>query len=434
MALVKSIKKIHKITLFLSVIAILSIGMSPFHTKVLGLGWVAILLLSLMILLGNRKNTFNTSEASGLVSSAKIWLYISVIAYCLRLGGQVYHDEFNDSSNFNLRILVFAFLTYHVIARINLEVITKYHLIFLKFALFGVGFSAFVIALPLHGIFNFGTNQIPWAAGITFLGVVIQLVMNSHANDARYQILGWLNQLLIIIAILSLGVRGSYFFILWFPLYALINLFMIKNLDKKNTLRLTLYFTIASLCLFIVLYYVYPQNLSQGFERVSRAYFEISRFIESPASGANSSVGARLYMWVNAIEHISKHPIGGFGLSGTKELIKTFADESGSVIISELNQLHNEYLQAILSYGIIGLVSFLLYPLGFVLIAFKLKNTYPSVFIAFIGLAFLFMTSSLTNTNTYHNFFATALSLSIWLIFTIAKVHETLKSRHKIDK
>ena len=81
---------------------------------------------------------------------------------------------------------------------------------------------------------------------------------------------------------------------------------------------------------------------------------------------------------------------------------------------------HNEYLHQWIDHGLWGLSSQLFYLLGLVLLAWRLhRNNLGMAALAVGGMAFVHMTSSLTNVNFAHNYYTASLSLfvslSLWL-------------------
>lgn len=392
----------------------------PVHTKLASVAWGAFILVILLLLFQSTKQSTEQIIQTNLNSITFFWLAFSIVAYFIRLAVQTYHGEFNYASNFNAKVLIIALLVHLAIKKIGYNEAEKYNLHYLSIVLLGIGFSSLFMALPLGKNITFGTNQIPWAAGVSILSCVLQVSMLQRIEKFWYQIFGWVSLIFIAIAIFIYGVRGSYFYIIWLPCFAISYMFF---LNKHK--RITRYWFLSILFISFILCYLCYLNFSQtGLSKIYMAYFEIKNFIISPERGANSSVGARLYMWINSLQYFYENPILGLSKAKVIEMINKFALTANAGIMLGLNHLHNEYLQALLSYGIIGLFSFLLYPLGVFFIGFKLRKFHPQASIGLFGMFFLFITASMTNTNTYHNYFSTLFSLSIGLVFVVCRLKE----------
>ena len=98
--------------------------------------------------------------------------------------------------------------------------------------------------------------------------------------------------------------------------------------------------------------------------RVSDAIVETVAFIET--NNQDSPVGSRLAMWRFAVQHITDAPILGIGKQGWIALRdQGIANgELSAAYISELTHLHNEYLDAVIKRGLIGLSFLLVLYLG----------------------------------------------------------------------
>ena len=98
--------------------------------------------------------------------------------------------------------------------------------------------------------------------------------------------------------------------------------------------------------------------------RVSDAIVETVAFIET--NNQDSPVGSRLAMWRFAVHHIGDAPLLGIGKQGWIALRdQGIANgELSAVFISQLTHLHNEYLDAVIKRGLIGLSFLLVLYLG----------------------------------------------------------------------
>jgi O-antigen ligase len=147
---------------------------------------------------------------------------------------------------------------------------------------------------------------------------------------------------------------------------------------------------------------------------------EIRVSSQSTALGANSSVGARLYMWQNSLAAIEESPWVGHGREGRIGLLREWADAAQSDVVMQLEHVHNEYLNQLLDHGLWGLASQLLYLGGLLWISWQLhRHTQDTAAFSVAGMAFVHMTTSLSNVNFSHNYYTAAFSmlvgLSLWL-------------------
>jgi O-antigen ligase len=141
---------------------------------------------------------------------------------------------------------------------------------------------------------------------------------------------------------------------------------------------------------------------------------------QSTAAGANSSVGARLYMWQNSLIAIQDSPWIGHGHDTRKKLLLQWAQAAQSDEVKRLGHVHNEYLHQWIDHGLWGLSSQLLYLAGLLYISWRMhQKGHRMAALSLAGVAFIHLTSSLTNVNFAHNYYTSSLSffvgLSLWL-------------------
>lgn len=99
-----------------------------------------------------------------------------------------------------------------------------------------------------------------------------------------------------------------------------------------------------------------PQLGVQG--RVDKALSDIERFVEN--DNVQTSIGARFAMWEAAIELIPKKPVFGWGDNGYAEARDALVEEGKAAsIIKGYGHVHNEYLDAWVKNGLVGLVALL---------------------------------------------------------------------------
>jgi len=142
--------------------------------------------------------------------------------------------------------------------------------------------------------------------------------------------------------------------------------------------------------------------------RVLQAATEAQAFLND--NNQDSSVGSRLAMWRFALEQIGHSPIWGVGKQGWVTLRdQGIADGKMSApYIASLTHLHNEYLDAVVKRGVVGLFLLLMLYLGPMLLFFRryLSNANTEVKSLAMGgmvLIMMYMDFGLTQTFLSHN-------------------------------
>jgi O-antigen ligase len=166
--------------------------------------------------------------------------------------------------------------------------------------------------------------------------------------------------------------------------------------------------------------------LERSAQSLADAVNEIRISQQSTSAGANSSVGARLYMWEQSLLAIRESPWIGYGHDNRKNLLHEWAEAASSDEIKRLGHVHNEFLHQLIDHGIWGLMSQLLYLGGLIFISWKLfKNQIFVAAVSLSGLVFMHMTSSLTNVNFAHNYYTASFSLFIGLSLWMTQIKFT---------
>lgn len=145
------------------------------------------------------------------------------------------------------------------------------------------------------------------------------------------------------------------------------------------------------------------------------------------AENQNTSLGARFALYTLAMETITDSP--WFGVGG-KERLRRIHSLGENLPEQEARQLdharkqghvHNGYLHSTMDGGIIGLTGFLASIIGLLCAAKAWKNAQPTARLQMLGLAFVHATTSLSNVNLAHNYYAVMLSLCTMLVIIQAR-------------
>ena len=156
-------------------------------------------------------------------------------------------------------------------------------------------------------------------------------------------------------------------------------------------------FVIVFLFLSTITYFYVQKNpyMITKYKEKTFAYFDkIGKLdeVKDPDSTVYHSLATRLSIWKATLELASNHPFVGVGASDSKpELVKYFKRTNQNFLAKYEFPVHNQFLDSLLKFGILGLISTLLYLLQIGYLGIKSKQTL--IFFFFI----LFFTSNLTD-------------------------------------
>jgi O-antigen ligase len=170
----------------------------------------------------------------------------------------------------------------------------------------------------------------------------------------------------------------------------------------------------------------FPQLYRAPQERVQAAVQEASKLTDElrrgqvSLSAINTSVGARLYLWVRALDESSDFAVAGVGQRQRQAWVKDLGRQSGSEVIAGLDHLHNDPLNIWFEHGLLGLASYLAVALGLIWLSWRARILGAGAVMGLGGIAFMHITAGLTNFNTIHNFYGVMLSLCVLLTLWLA--------------
>jgi O-antigen ligase len=90
--------------------------------------------------------------------------------------------------------------------------------------------------------------------------------------------------------------------------------------------------------------------LGAGFERIAVTMQDIGRYFQGSAS-TETAISIRLEMWKASVDALRAKPLFGYGISGAVKAV----DALTAYNISTFNHLHNEFLDTMVSHGLVGL-------------------------------------------------------------------------------
>jgi len=138
--------------------------------------------------------------------------------------------------------------------------------------------------------------------------------------------------------------------------------------------------------------YIAAALLTSGVLYVSYNYFKVSRIssVSTEVTNENSSAGARLAMWKSSIDLVKQQPIFGFSPGDAKDVMQAkFREDKLVYAVAKNLNVHNEYFQALIGLGLIGLLALLLPMVVPIYYSLRGTNYLFVLFIANIGLNFM---------------------------------------------
>jgi len=402
---------------FFGLVLALSLALSSLNSKAMGLAWLLLVLAGAWAAARHQGQCNTMAEFPWI----KIWCGVATAALLLKTVPMLYWSDPWDERHGELRLFFGAWAVYGLMRWWRLE---RSILVVLAHAL-TFSSAAGLLWVVLHGRVELATHHIPWAGAMAMVSALL-LALALKSDFALGQRRLWLfGGLLAVMAVLSSQSRGAYGIVLWWLFVGLHHAVRrspqaAAHNDSAKPMpswRKWAWVGGASLALL---------GLSQTpvFERPAQslqdAVAEIRLSQASVTEGANSSVGARLYMWQQSLDAIAEAPWAGHGREARKNFLQAWGQAAQSHEVQRLRHVHNEYLNQLLDHGLWGLASQLVYLAGLLWISWQLhRRAQDAAAFSVAGIAFVHMTTSLTNVNFSHNYYTAAFSmllgLSLWL-------------------
>lgn len=399
-----------------SLVLALSLAVSSLNSKAMGLAWVVLVLYGAWVGFKNRGQISSADHHT----MAKTWLLVATSALSLKAIGVFYWSDPWGERHGELRLFFGALALY---ALLNHQSLGRHRLSMLAYSL-TISSVAGLMWVILFGRGSLPTHWIPWAGSMAMVSAfLLTLSLKSDYSPSQKRI--WLiGGLLSAMAVLTSQSRGAYGIVLWWLVIGTHHFWHFFR--TQQTARRVLKPRTTRHWVLLVAIVIGTVALSQTpvFQRPAQslqdAIDEVRVSSQSTAQGANSSVGARIFMWQKSLVAIYESPWMGHGHDTRKGFIQQWGIEAQSNEIKRLGHVHNEYLHQWIDHGLWGLTSQVLLLVGLVFMAFKLhqKNHHTAAW-SLAGMAFMHMTSSLTNVNFAHNYYTASLSffigMSLWL-------------------
>jgi O-antigen ligase len=199
-------------------------------------------------------------------------------------------------------------------------------------------------------------------------------------------------------AVLS-GSRGTY---LALPLIVL----LFWWLHRKNILGKVHSGILAGVCVGVIAVGVAAWNFTSMPERVTNAWDEVSSYTLSEktanSSAGRTSIGLRFEMWKAASSEVLSHPLLGVGIGNVHAVLVRAADRGQiNFAASHFDHVHNEYINAAVTRGVLGFIASLMALLVPALMFRKFLQVHQCVAITGLGIVLLFAFSGLTDSVFY---------------------------------
>ncbi|HDB1443604.1 TPA: O-antigen ligase family protein [Vibrio cholerae] len=193
------------------------------------------------------------------------------------------------------------------------------------------------------------TNPIPYALYVSFLVLsCVYLLLISQSK--KLKLLASIGGLLSLSAIIMTDVRGVILFLPVAIIYLVIT--TIKPIWK---------YYIASILSIILLsgvfYTIFQPKINA---RIVQTQNEIALIKQG---NLTSSIGIRLDLWMHGVDIIAQNPLFGVGDSGLQDSISQMTNPGAAI----QPHLHNQYLDLLARYGIVGTLVIFLFCLALVL-------------------------------------------------------------------
>jgi O-antigen ligase len=386
-----------------------SLALTPLSTKLAGLAWLMFCILCFASAWHNRQSLHFVSDSPSsqalLVETAKIWLVCCLIAAILRIIPQaLWHDDWSRR-HAEARLLILAFGVYLGL-RYSETVSIKSLKIWMAACCIAC-FLAFGITLWLQR--NTPAHPIPWAVSMSLV-ICLMLPFALTCRERLFKAALWLCILWGVAGVLMSQSRGAYGIVPWVILVAVMSGFPVFGKSRYSKPMGFIVF-LGLLCALLA-WALNDANDTLRFQAFAAQWTASQSHLQE---GANSSVGARLFLWQKGWDAIQVQPFVGFGAESSVLQIRAWGQVIQSEEVMRLGHLHNEFLDAWMSHGLLGLFSSLTWPAGLSYVCWRLRKQYPQTCLSLLGIAWMHVTAGMSNVNLSHNYYGTVLALCIGL-------------------
>lgn len=210
----------------------------------------------------------------------------------------------------------------------------------------------------------------------------------------------WLSMLAFIAAALGLfgsiqsGTRGAWLFA---PVFGvLLIIYLVKA--KQFKIWLPVLFIIP-LVIFALL--EMTPNVSS---RVHMAIEQVQNYLQQQPKSESTSIGQRFEMWRIGLEIFSEHPLTGVGLGQLNNYYEHSVERGEGTFLAIRHHAHNEYLNTLISRGLIGITGLIALLLGSAYFFYRRLDQNPTIALSGVSLIAGYATFGLTDSILFFKF------------------------------
>lgn len=389
-----------------------TLALAPVFSKALNIAWILTFLLTVSLAIKARCYRAWPLPAEGVAGVAKTLVLFFAAGLLAKLLPQVMWSEVGQRLSFEINALAAAFVAW-LICRLRLQYVPWFPVLLGLGLWAGLALTTVVIASS-HGEQVFPTNAVNWAAGTAaMLCLALGLTMAPRATAAA-RVCVWAIVALMGLAVLLSGKRGAYFAPMWALAFGVA--FWLPAVWRRRSRVRALAGLVVVLLAGMLLATTFPQWVQRPIDRLSAGATESLRFLglerdstELPAG----SVDSRLHLYQMGMESIGQSPGLGFGLTGRDRLVAQAEAQLGHPFY----HLHNEFIDAWVAYGVLGLVSSLCFPIGLMAAGWRARKISRGLAVMLTGFGLSHFICGLSNVNSFHNYYQTLFAVCVVLPF-----------------
>lgn len=320
------------------------------------------------------------------------YVIISALFFFALTFSIIYSDDINAAKNLTLRLSPFLLLpfSFSVVDKVKISSLTR--VFFKTFILSCLFYSSLILIYSLsfdqldlpniHAHIRdkfWGFNDHPIYISFTFSIAIISVFSLKSSTLTRV-----ISLVVLSSTVLFFARKGAII-----GLLLVLPFLLSKDLKKTRPLRLV-FFILVIAGLFFSINHMTNNHIGNRFQEFSE--------INSITDDENTSLGTRMIVWKACTEAISKSVFLGYGIGDAQTILNTELRDNGyQKLISQksynkpiFKNAHNQYLQIILSNGIIGFALFILFYFWLFNHPQVSKNTFAIVIFIFMLFCFSF--------------------------------------------
>jgi O-antigen ligase len=407
------------------------LAFGPFSTKLGGAAWLLLVVLGLMSRWGQDPRLGSLNAGAEL---ARQWVLWCVVALGLRLVAHVYWGDAWNLRHFDVRMLLGGLATWWLMTYLPRPTIQLNAFIVAMVVAAGAGLAM----VFLHVQFDLPTpsNRINWTLGLAFMCCLLLGLSFTEDLSRRQNIWIWVGIALHLVAIFLSGTRAAYFVFPWVLGVGSYLLWKHPRVWSKAPVRNLSLIALGLGCGFYLGMQLSDHPMSP-FQRINKGIEEVQLLLNpsiGQVSASETSMGARIGLWMHGIDLIESSPWWGYGLDQRIAEVKALGERLDSHhILSILSHFHSEYINNWVEHGIWGLSSTLVYVVGLLLLAWRTLSINTASGIALLGIALHHATASFTNLNSRHNYYGVMLTTCILLALYLIPTSSQRTSHEPAD-